>query len=113
VAAVARIWFAAGALRVIPATFRGLEFFQPDQLHLLESTVVEPDDLSFGSAHPQGGNPMSDDPSIGVVSSEFRVHGLDNLYVVDASVFPTSVGVNPQLAIMAMADRAARIVAEA
>jgi len=47
---------------------------------------------------------MSDDPSIGVVDSRFRVHGYDNLFVCDASVFPTTIRINPQLTIMAMAD---------
>ncbi len=43
----------------------------------------------------------------GVVSPELRVHGTDNLFVVDASVFPTNIGVNPQLAIMSLAMLAA------
>ena len=42
-----------------------------------------------------------------VVDPEFRVWGYDNLYVCDASVFPTSLGVNPQVPIMALADYAA------
>lgn len=50
------------------------------------------------------GNPMSDDRSIGVVDSQFRVHGYENLYVCAASVFPTTIRINPQLTIMAMAD---------
>ena len=41
-----------------------------------------------------------------MVGPDFRVHGMDNLYVCDASVFPTSVGVNPQLTVMALADYA-------
>jgi choline dehydrogenase-like flavoprotein len=47
---------------------------------------------------------MSDETSIGVVDSHFRVHGYSNLYVCDASIFPTTIRVNPQLTIMAMAD---------
>ena len=42
----------------------------------------------------------------GVVDPDFRVHGYRNLYVCDASVFPTSIGVNPQLTVMALADYA-------
>jgi choline dehydrogenase-like flavoprotein len=42
-----------------------------------------------------------------VVDPEFRVWGFDNLFVCDASVFPTSLGVNPQVPIMALADYAA------
>jgi choline dehydrogenase-like flavoprotein len=66
------------------------------------------DMLNLGSSHPQGGNPMSEDPGEGVVDADCRVHGYRNLYVCDASVFPTSVTVNPQLTVMALAEYAAR-----
>jgi choline dehydrogenase-like flavoprotein len=42
-----------------------------------------------------------------VVDEQFRVHGTENLYVCDASVFPSSITVNPQLTVMALADYAA------
>ena len=52
------------------------------------------------SAHQMGGCAMSDDAKKGVVRSEdLRHHQIDNLHVVDGSVFPTSIGVNPQLSI--------------
>lgn len=111
IARLAEVYFAAGAEVVIPATFADIELkaadfaAHPDRiLPRLAEAIRKPEDLTLSSAHPQGGNPMSDDPSIGVVDSRFRVHGLDNLYVCDASVFPTTVRVNPQLTIMAMAD---------
>ncbi len=66
------------------------------------------DMLNMGSSHPQGGNPMSDGPDSGVVDADCKVHGYRNLYVCDASVFPTSVTVNPQLTVMALAEYAAR-----
>jgi Choline dehydrogenase and related flavoproteins len=46
-----------------------------------------------------------------VVNPEFRVFGYDNLYVCDASVFPSSIGVNPQLTVMALADYAGQLIA--
>jgi choline dehydrogenase-like flavoprotein len=67
----------------------------------------ELDMLNLGSSHPQGGNSMSDGPASGVVDADCRVHGYTNLYVCDASVFPTSVTVNPQLTVMALAQYAA------
>ena len=103
-----KVWLAAGAVRAIPATAAGVEFVDGNQLGQLEEAVVEAEDLSFGSAHPQGGNPMSDDPALGAVTTDFLVYGFDNLYVADASIFPTALGVNPQLTIMAMADIAAQ-----
>lgn len=63
--------------------------------------------LRFGTGHPQGGNAMSLDPAIGVVGTDFRVRGVDNLRVCDGSVFPDSARVNPQWTIMALADRCA------
>jgi choline dehydrogenase-like flavoprotein len=45
------------------------------------------------------------------VDPDFRVHGYSNLYVCDASVFPSSVTVNPQLTVMALADYAAPRIA--
>lgn len=49
------------------------------------------------TAHQMGGCAMGDDPSRSVVRSEdLRHHRIENLYVIDGSVFPTSLGVNPQ-----------------
>jgi choline dehydrogenase-like flavoprotein len=64
------------------------------------------DELQISTAHPQGGNALGR-AERGVVGRDFRVRDTRNLYVVDASVFPTSLGVNPQWTIMAMADLAA------
>jgi choline dehydrogenase-like flavoprotein len=69
------------------------------------------DDLLFGSAHPQGGNAMSDDPVLGVVNSRFLVHGFDNLFVADASVFPSNIVANCQATVMGMASLAAQSIA--
>ena len=60
---------------------------------------------NFG--HPCGTLRMGDDPATSVVDAGCRVHGLDNLWVADASVFPTSMGVNPSLTIAANALRVA------
>ena len=74
------------------------------------------DGIQIGTGHPQGGNCMSvrkggpEDPA--VVAPDFRVHETEQLYLVDASVFPTSLGVNPHWTVMALAELAcARIAA--
>jgi choline dehydrogenase-like flavoprotein len=46
---------------------------------------------------------MGEDPARSVVSSRGRHHQIENLWVTDGSVFPTSLGVNPQLSIYAVA----------
>lgn len=101
------ILFQAGADRVMPATFRYREFDSTAQLDDLEGLLKQRGNRSLQTAHPQGGNRMSADPSQGVVDPSCRVHGYDNLYVCDASVFPTAVTVNPQLTVMALAHHAA------
>lgn len=59
---------------------------------------------SLSTAHPQGGNPLHPDSGCGAVDPSFRLHGANSVYVCDASVFPTSLGINPQLTVMSLAD---------
>ncbi len=103
----AKIHFASGALRVMPMTFRSTSYTSVDQVDELDEIVRDNTDIGLHTSHPQGGNVVSRDPAKGVVDERFRVHGMENLYVCDASVFPSSVTVNPQLTVMAVADYAA------
>jgi choline dehydrogenase-like flavoprotein len=94
-----RIYLAAEARRVMPATF---------QFHQLDEIIRDNEDIQLGTGHPQGGHALGATPEDGPVSPlDFRVHGTDNLHCCDAGVFPTSLGVNPQLTTMALADCAA------
>jgi choline dehydrogenase-like flavoprotein len=108
-----RIYLKAGAERVMPSTFRFHAFTDESQLVELDQYVEKSDYLSIGSGHPQGGNALSGDAGKGVVDPSFRVHGFENLFVCDASVFPTATTVNPQLTVMALAEYAAPGIAEA
>jgi choline dehydrogenase-like flavoprotein len=63
-------------------------------------------------AHLVGGARMGFSPDDSVVDSSHRVWGVDNLFVVDGSVLPTQGAANPALAIMALADRCAGLLAE-
>ena len=56
-------------------------------------------------AHPSGATRMSDAPSSGVVDAECQVHGVDGLYVVGSSVFPTVGHCNPTQTVVALAIR--------
>jgi choline dehydrogenase-like flavoprotein len=104
---IGRIFLASGARRVMPATFAWREYTSPSALDDLDGLVRENADPMLTSAHPQGGNPIGEVGEGGVVGPDFRVHGFANLFLCDASTFPSSVGVNPQLTVMAMAQLAA------
>ena len=64
----------------------------------------KPDPNAF---HHAGTTRMHDDPRFGVVDSDARVHGVDNLYISGASVFPSAGFANPTLTIVALALRLA------
>lgn len=103
-AILARMWFAAGARSLITSHRDMPEIRNKFDIPALKDAVRNnPDSLMLGSAHPQGGNRMGDDKKECVVDSDCKVYGFDNLYVCDASVFPTALGVNPQLTVMALA----------
>ncbi len=55
--------------------------------------------------HQMGTTRMSDDPSLGVVDADCRVHGMKNLYLAGSSVFPTGGGANPTVTVVALALR--------
>ena len=104
-------FFAEGAECVIPNTFDYFEIKSPAELENLRKWVKDSSDITIGTGHPQGGNILSGNPKLGVIDPEFKAYGYDNLFVCDASVFPTSLGVNPQLTVMALAQYAASFVA--
>jgi len=64
-------------------------------------------ELTLLAFHPLGTARADARPAHGVVDADQRVHGIDNLYVSDGSVVPSSIGVNPQITIMALATRMA------
>lgn len=105
------IYFEAGAELVMPNSFSYYEFKDRSDLRRLKELIKDSSDITLGTGHPQGGNVMSANESRGVIDPEFKVYGYDNLFVCDASVFPSSVGVNPQVTVMTLADYAVPFVA--
>jgi choline dehydrogenase-like flavoprotein len=77
---------------------------------LLERPLKARDFTAMGF-HPLGTARMGTSDRTSVVDFEHRVHGTRGLYVADGSVVPTSLGVNPQVTIMAFALRAADAIA--
>jgi cholesterol oxidase len=69
-----------------------------------------PLDTDLITPHPLGGCIMSDEPKYGVVDHKGEVFGYRNLFVADAAIIPTPLGVNPSRTIGALAERIADII---
>jgi cholesterol oxidase len=66
-------------------------------------------EVTFGlasTAHILGGCPMGKTEAEGVVDENFKVHGYDNFYILDGSIMPCNLGVNPSLTITALSEYA-------
>jgi choline dehydrogenase-like flavoprotein len=72
---------------------------------LLDESDSSMPDFTSGGWHHMGTTRMSNDPKKGVVDSNCKIHGIDNLYVAGSSCFPTVSSVNPTLTIVAITLR--------
>lgn len=106
-----QLLFAAGAERVMTPV-SGVAELQGGDLSPLRSLARRPDKLKLMGFHPLGTARMAASPQDGVVDADGRVHGTRGLYVADGSAVPSSLGVNPQLTIMALATRLAHHLQE-
>jgi hypothetical protein len=104
---------AAGATEVYP----GIPGFEPvvrDRATMArfetEGSLV-PADYTMSMTHLFGTARMGGDFATSVVRPDFRHHTTAALYVADSSVFPSNLGVNPQVAIMALAAHCADHIA--
>ena len=105
--------FAAGAREVLPGV-HGLphRITNMDQLAPLFDAADDPRLFHTIAAHLFGTAVMGASAFHSVVSPTFEAHDLERLFVIDSSVFPTNLGVNPQHTISALAWLAAERVAE-
>jgi choline dehydrogenase-like flavoprotein len=76
-----------------------------DALPTLDATQLNWKDRLSSAAHHLGTVRMSADSTTGCVNHDLRIHGIDNVYVCDGSVFPTSGNANPTMTCMALAAR--------
>ncbi len=110
---ICRMFFAAGASEVYPGIARlPAVFTDVSQVKLLEEQDVKMSDFHFMASHMFGTAVAGSDPGTSVVGPDLQCHDVRDLYVMDASVFPTNLGVNPQHSIMALSRLAATRVAE-
>ena len=105
--------FAGGAKAVLLPIFGAAPVLSVKELEQLESSPPPARSVECMSFHPLGSARMSAAAASGVVKPSGETWQVENLFVADGSVLPTSIGVNSQLPIMAMARRIAQsIVAE-
>lgn len=115
-AAAAELLEAAGAREIWPPLARWISY-KPGAPRAREDWLARVDAAGWGANqlllvtfHQMASCRMGASARSSVVDPEHRVWGVGGLYVADASVFPTSSGVNPMLTIMAIAHRAAHII---
>jgi choline dehydrogenase-like flavoprotein len=116
VAEAIRVMFLGGAKEVyLPTTENILGSAEDGELHavvltdIAQADAVEknlqfiPNRTILTSAHMQATDKMGSSAANSVVSRDFRVRGTEGLYVVDGSIFPTSIGANPMQSIYTFA----------
>jgi choline dehydrogenase-like flavoprotein len=106
IARAAEIHFAAGATEAYPNIAR-IGVLTPKRLPDFEATSFKPSELRLEAFHPMGTARIAASEAKGVCTPDGSVHGTTDLYVADASLFPTSVGVNPMMTVIAFATRIA------
>lgn len=107
---LARIFFAAGA-REVHLPILGHERLQGlADVERLEAAKVPARHMDLTAYHPLGTARLGADPLTSVVGPEHEAHEVLNLFVSDGSAVPSSLGVNPQVTLMALALRAADAV---
>jgi choline dehydrogenase-like flavoprotein len=104
---LAEMHFLAGAIEIIPGVHGLPDFVGPDQLDVFDNAPLDGQAYSLVATHLFGTCRAGSDPQHSVVDPYLRVHDTQSLYVMDASVFPSNTGVNPQHSIMAIATVAA------
>jgi choline dehydrogenase-like flavoprotein len=101
---LARIQLAAGAEYVYSPHDPIVKIQDEGELKKLDEAPYKTGSMVAISFHQMGGCAMGGDPKTSVVRSEdLRHHQISNLHIVDGSVFPTSVTVNPSVSIYGLA----------
>ena len=107
------IQLAAGAKRVKPIHQDAHFVSTAEQAkQMINDLPLVPLRTRLGSAHVMGGCSFGEDPRQSVADSQGRHHQLENLSIHDGSLFPTSIGANPQLSIYGLTAKLANDLAK-
>lgn len=110
---MAEIQFAAGAREVVPVHERAHGYRSwAEAKAAIAALPMKPHLTSVVSAHVMGGCGFAGDEQLGVVRPDGGHWQLEKLSVHDGSLFPTSIGANPQLSIYGIVNRLASALAQ-
>lgn len=102
----------AGGATQITAPVRGMSLhsdIRSFSANLADKTIR---DFGLYAAHPMATCRMGTDPATSVIGPDGQSHQVQGLYIADSSIFPTALGVNPQLTTMAVATMIGRQILE-
>jgi choline dehydrogenase-like flavoprotein len=99
-----QLLFAAGAREISFTNQAFPTITSPGELGKLDRFPIEPGVATFVSAHNQGTCRMGSSRDNSVVDQNLRLHTGDNIYVMDASVMPSSASTHVMLPIMVVTD---------
>lgn len=100
------LYWAAGAREVYPPV-EGAGILRDGDVDTLRNRDLHARDLTLAAFHPMGTARADAREEHGVVDADLKLYGVEGVYVCDGSVVPSSIGVNPQITIMALATRLA------
>lgn len=104
---LARIQFAGGAEKVLLPFEEVPEASSLEELQAVLQRGVDPRGIELVTVHAMGTCAMGGDARRHPVDPRGRLRGVEGVYVADASVLPSSPGINPQISIQALAARTA------
>jgi len=104
------VFQSAGARKVFPFVAGHDEVSTKDELARLRASRIGAGDMDMAAFHPLGTCRIGTDPARSCLGPDHEAHDVEGLFVSDGSAIPSSLGVNPQMTIMAMALRTAEIV---
>ncbi|MCD6570774.1 MAG: GMC family oxidoreductase [Deltaproteobacteria bacterium] len=107
-----KVFFAAGAKKLFLSTFDHPIVERPEDLEEVKQRRWTPKNLLLSAYHAVGTAKIGLTGKDSAIDTNHQCHNVPGLFVVDGSSIPTSLGVNPQVTIMALATRAAEKIAK-
>lgn len=112
IAIIAEVFLSVGAKEIYTGLVDVPLIKTQEDINTLYRGKIPSSRLELMAFHPMDTARMGSDIDNSVVNEFCETHEIQNLYIVDASIFPSSLGVNPQLSIMAFATYAADYIAK-